>query len=320
MSGLRWSRNKGGSCLAGKKLPPTNDRPITRTPFTALARRSLRASAARKAMKPEPNRPKARITPAIASGLSQWMPKIGPPLFVDDLLPFRQIGTQVAGHRVQARNHNLQQFLENRRINRLGGILDQLESDRPLARQIASRETLRNNQHRADFVVIDLLEGFSPFEKARLQAFLEIALIHRAPQQAAQHRVVFVHDRELDLPQSAAFRGRTEHQADQRGDAERQREIDQVRPRIVPRAPQVLDEQRPEHGYSRGIWKLDVRCSMLRLHSRSSLPVSCRNTSFRLGRFTVTFSTRTGSSSRSRRHSEGWRLFCADTTSWRSNF
>src|SRR2546425_31145 len=53
-------------------------------------------------------------------------------------------------------------------------------------------------------------------------------------------------------------------------------------------------------------WMFEVRS---RVYSRSSLPVSCEKTSFKLGRFKVTFSTRRGSSSKSRRHSEGCRLF-----------
>ena len=66
---------------------------------------------------------------------------------------------QVASDRVQARHRYLEQLLQNRRINRLRGILDELQCHGLVARQIISREPLGNDQERADFVVVDLLEG-----------------------------------------------------------------------------------------------------------------------------------------------------------------
>ena len=59
----------------------------------------------------------------------------------------------------------------------------------------------------------------------------------------------------------------SERQADERGNHERNEQIDQQRERITPRPAEVFGEQDAQHD-----------------HSRSSRPVSWRNTSFRLGR------------------------------------
>src|SRR5439155_26527682 len=67
---------------------------------------------------------------------------VGPPFLLDELLPFRQICMQVASDRVQARHRYLEQLLQNRRINRLRGILDELHCHGLVARQIISREPL----------------------------------------------------------------------------------------------------------------------------------------------------------------------------------
>src|ERR1019366_2161639 len=95
---------------------------------------------------------------------------------------------------------------------------------------------------------------------------------------------------EADPAQRVAIGAAAKNQTDQRGHGERQDEIDEPRQRIAPGPVQIFGEEDAQHFYP-----------------LKSLPVSCRKTSFKLGRLSVTFSTRTGSPSKSFKHSDGSR-------------
>ena len=165
-------------------------------------------------------------------------------------LPLRKLGLEVARNRIQPRHDRAEQFLQHGGMNGLRRILDQFQAHRLAAEQIIVHEVRGNDEHRADFVGVDLAQGVLALHENRFEIFAALVLIRRSAQKIGQQRFILVHHGEPDAAQRAVVGMSAEHHADERGHRQRHDEIDEPRQRVAPGAAQVFGEQDAKHGYS----------------------------------------------------------------------
>src|SRR5205085_8933222 len=123
-----------------------------------------------------------------------------------------------------------------------------------------------DDKDRADLILAQNAEGFGAIDELRFEMFAGFVLCEHRTQRATEEGLILINDGQLDAHRfTLLLAAAAESEADDRGDGEWQREIENPRPWVAQRAAQIFSDEQRERSH----------------HSRNSRPVSCRNTSLR---------------------------------------